>query len=133
MFSLLLYTGRACVTVMHSKFDVGSSCDKRQENDKAPLFVVELAWWVFASTQFAELEAWAEPAFPAGNNNPTVVCCHGISTKMLFLSRSSQHNEVAYETVDLTLCFVICCSYVYPRNHGFCQKIYMVTCYGGSR
>lgn len=117
---------------MHSKFDVGLSCDKGQENDKAPLFVVELAWWVFALMQFAELEAWAEPAFPAGNNNPTVVCCHGISTKMLFLSRSSQHNEVAYETVDLTLCFVISCSYVYPRNRRFCQKIYMVTCFGGS-
>lgn len=65
----------------------------------------ELAWWVFASTRFAELEARAEPAFPAGNNNPPVVCCHGISTKMLFLSRSSQQNGVAHETVDLTLCF----------------------------
>lgn len=93
------------VTVMHSKFDVGSRCDKGQVNDKAPLLAVELARWVFASTQFAELEARAEPAFPAGNNNPTVVCCHGISTKMLFLSRSSQQKEVAYETVDLTLCF----------------------------
>lgn len=56
--------------------------------------------------QFSELEARAKPAFPAGNNNPTVVCCHGISTKMLFLSRISQQKEVAYETVDLTLCFV---------------------------
>lgn len=70
------------VTVMYSKFNAGSRCDKGQET--VPVF--ELAWWVFASKQFAELEARAETAFPAGNNNPTVVCCHGKSTKMLFLS-----------------------------------------------
>lgn len=42
----------------------------------------------------AELKA--EPAFPAGNNNPTAVRCHGISTKMGFLSGSSRRNEVDF-------------------------------------
>lgn len=65
-----------------------------------------LARWVFAPTQFAESEAQAEAAFPAGKNNPTVVCCHGISTKMLFLCRCWQHSGAARETVGLTLCFV---------------------------
>lgn len=66
--------------------------------------------------QFAELEEWAKLAFPAGSNSLTVVCCHGISTKMFSLCQSSQQDEVAYETVDLTLCFI--CR-VYPRNCRF--------------
>lgn len=69
------------------------------------------------------LEAQAETAFPAGNNNPTVVCCHGISTKMLFLSRSSQQNGVAYVAVDLTLCFFLPIVVVFIQGTvGFVKK-----------
>lgn len=92
------------VTVMQSKFNAGSRCDKGRENGST---ISSLNWHGGCSLQRSSL-GWrhgAETAFPAGNNNPTVVCCHGISTKMLFLSRSSQQNGVAHETVDLTLCF----------------------------
>lgn len=41
-------------------------------------------------------------SFPAGRNNPAVVCCHGTSTKAFVLRWSSQQNRVAHETVDLT-------------------------------
>lgn len=73
---------------------------KDEKKIKAPLLAVELAWRVFASEQFAG------PAFPAGNNNLTVVCCHGISTKTLFLLSVLPTKWNAYETLDLTLCSV---------------------------
>lgn len=77
---------------------------------------------------WTELEAQAEPAFLADNNNPPVVCCHGISTKMLFLIWSSQQNRVANETVDLTrffgycssVCFVLFC--FFQGTIGFVKK-----------
>lgn len=79
----------------------------------------ELAWWVFASAQLSRLEARAETAFPAGNNNPTVVCCHGISTEMLFLSRSSQQKSQTKPWTSLFVFFLIYCSRVYRRSLGF--------------
>lgn len=91
---------------MHRKFNnADSRCNKGQENDPVHLLACTGVVSARSNTVCAELEAQAEIAFPAGKNNPTVVCCHGISTMMLFLSRSSQQSGVAHETVDLTLCY----------------------------
>lgn len=46
-------------TVVHSKFKAGSIWDKEEENDMQS----ELSWWVFDSTQYAELEAWQKMHF----------------------------------------------------------------------
>lgn len=44
------------------------------KDEKLDSSSISLKWHSGCSLQqFAELEAWAEPAFPAGNNNPTVV------------------------------------------------------------
>lgn len=92
---------------MYRMFDASSSCDKRLRKGSSSVKRSELVRRGGCSLQ-CSLLSWRhrlnETAFPAGNNNLTVVCCHGISTKMLFLSQSLQQSRVAHESVDLTLC-----------------------------
>lgn len=79
---------------------------KGEVSDKAPPLAVETGR---VGVRFNAVElSWRHrpnQRFQLAITNPTVVRCHGISTKMLVLSRSSQQNQVAYKTVDLTLCF----------------------------
>lgn len=79
------------------------------------------------------LEAQAETAFPAGKNNLTVVCCHGISTEMLFLSRSSQQNEVDTNCGPHSLLFLSVIIMFFQGNRGFCEKTCIVTCFSGNK
>lgn len=72
------------------------------------------------------LDAQAETAFPAGNNNLTAVCCHGISTEMLFFSRSSQQNEVATNCGPHSLLFLSVIVVFLRGNLGFREKTHIV-------
>lgn len=70
-------------------------------------------------------------SFPAGRNNPAVVCCHGTSTKAFVLRWSSQQNRVAHETVDLTRPLFFSKIYCYLWVLFFNPKIYTLSCLGG--
>lgn len=75
----------------------------------------ELAPGFFTWTQFAELEPGAEAAHPAGTERPSAACCHGISTKMLFLQHNTASSHINLWTSRLFLCYAFC-SGVYVKE-----------------
>lgn len=78
--------------------------------------VCELAPGFFTWTQFAELEPGAEAAHPAGTVRPSAACCHGISTKMLFLQHNTAGSHINLRISRLFLCFALFCSGVYVKE-----------------
>lgn len=93
-------------------------CRKRRRSTSASRasLVCELAPGFFTWTQFAELEPGAEAAHPAGTARPSAACCHGISTKMLFLQHNTAGSHINLWISRLFLCFALFCSGVYVKG-----------------
>lgn len=87
----------------------------RSTTESVASLVCELARGFFTWTQFAELEPGAEAAHPAGTARPSAACCHGISTKMLFLQHNTASSHINLRTSRLCLCYAFC-SGVYVKE-----------------
>lgn len=88
---------------------------RRLTTESVASLLCELARGFFTWTQFAELEPGAEAAHPAGTVCPSVACCHGISTKMLFLQHNTASSHINLWISRLFLCYAFC-SGVYVKR-----------------
>lgn len=116
------------VTVMHRKFNAGSRCDKGQENDPVPLLAV---WTGMVGVRF-DAVCWVggtglKQHFQLAITILLWSVVMEYQQRCYFLVDSHNRTESHMKLWTSLFVFYVYCSCVYPRNHGFCQKIYMVT------